>query len=184
MSKQLNVRPGERTMQQVTDLAALYHDSVTAVVRIAVDRMYQQEVATMSDQVIRSFREGNGISDNDLWDQFCGDMTHEEILAQYEGPDELDVHGTGWTATPEIAAYVEKRLWNLALDTLDDASILTARGAALTIDTDRDGNLVWCLSGVNRDGNGWETDDYEADSQDAAHEAAAEYLREYLRADA
>jgi hypothetical protein len=38
---------------------------------------------------------------------------------------------------------------------------------------------LWCLHGVNRDGNAWETDDYEADSESAALEAAAEYLRAY-----
>ena len=38
---------------------------------------------------------------------------------------------------------------------------------------------LWCLHGLNRDGNAWETDDYEADSESAALEAAAEYLRAY-----
>ena len=43
----------------------------------------------------------------------------------------------------------------------------------------RESEGLWCLHGVNRDGNAWETDDYEADSESAALEAAAEYLRAY-----
>jgi len=183
MANMMSFRIPARTRSQLERLATRYH-SMTAVVVAAVDRMYAQEVATMSDQVIRSFSEANAVSDADLWGQFCGDMTPEEMLAQYGGPNELDVHGMGWTATPDIARYVEKRLWNLALDTLDDAELLNACGATFTWHQDQDSEWVWCLSGVSRDGNAWETDDYEADSQDAAHEAAAEYLREYLRADA
>lgn len=43
----------------------------------------------------------------------------------------------------------------------------------------RESEGLWCLYGVNRDGNAWETDDYEADSERAALEGAAEYLRAY-----
>ena len=44
MSGQLNVRPGARTLKQVEELSVLYNGSATAVIRIAVDRMYAQEI--------------------------------------------------------------------------------------------------------------------------------------------
>lgn len=47
-SAQLNVRPGERTLAQLDSLAALYSGSRTAVIRIAIDRMYAEEVPTMT----------------------------------------------------------------------------------------------------------------------------------------
>jgi len=48
MSGQLNVRPGARTLEQVEQLAQLYSGSVTAVIRIAVDRMWHQEADNMA----------------------------------------------------------------------------------------------------------------------------------------
>jgi hypothetical protein len=114
MTKVSTFRLGRITTRRLNELAALYGDNKTAALRVAIDRMYQQEVSSMDDQVIRSYRQGNAISDADLWDQFCGDMTPAEMLALYEGPDELEVPGMGWTATSEIAAYVEQRLWNYA----------------------------------------------------------------------
>ena len=39
---------------------------------------------------------------------------------------------------------------------------------------------VWCLSGVDG-GNGWETDDYEADTEEQAKLDAIQYLIEYNR---
>lgn len=38
---------------------------------------------------------------------------------------------------------------------------------------------TWCLSGTSTDGNYYETDDYEADTQEEAEEAAIEYLIAY-----
>ena len=38
---------------------------------------------------------------------------------------------------------------------------------------------LWCLSGTSADGNYYETDDYEADTQEEAEEAAIEYLIAY-----
>jgi hypothetical protein len=34
----------------------------------------------------------------------------------------------------------------------------------------------WCLFGTNKDGLYWETDDFEAPNEDAAKEAAIDYL--------
>ena len=39
---------------------------------------------------------------------------------------------------------------------------------------------VWCLSGTDG-GNGWETDDYQADSEEQARLDAIQYLLEYNR---
>lgn len=39
-------------------------------------------------------------------------------------------------------------------------------------------DMTWCLSGTDK-GNGWETDDYDADSKEQAESDAIEYLIEY-----
>jgi len=183
MADMMSFRVPQRTRRQMEQLATRYH-SMTAVVVAAVDRMYAQEVTTMTDQIVHSIEEATAIADGDLWDQFCGDMTPAEVLASYNGPEDMAIHTTGWTATPEIADNIERRLWNYALESLADDDLIAARGGTFTWREDAYGAWVWCLSGVNGDGNAWETDDYEADNEEAAREAAADYLREYLRADA
>jgi hypothetical protein len=137
----------------------------------------------MTDQTIKTIDAVHAISDAELWDQFAGDMTPAHLLAQYDSPADLGVHSAGYTATPEMAAYIQQRLWNYALESLDNAELLDARGATFTWREAAAGEWVWCLSGVNRDGNAWETDDYQAESEEAARKAAADYLRDYLRAD-
>jgi hypothetical protein len=68
-----------------------------------------------STEIIRSIKEAQAIPEDDLWDQFAGSMEPVEMLARYDGPSELGVHGAGWTATREVAACIEVRLWNHAL---------------------------------------------------------------------
>ncbi len=39
---------------------------------------------------------------------------------------------------------------------------------------------TWCLSGTTRDGLGWETDDYDAETLETAENDAIDYLTEIL----
>jgi len=117
--REMSFRVPVRTRRQLEHLATRYH-SMTAVVVAAVDRMYAQEVPTMThdDDVIRTLEEAQAMSDQQLWAGFAEGMSAQEIVDAYGGyPDPvaaMDVYSIGWTATPEIARYVTERLWAYA----------------------------------------------------------------------
>ena len=135
MSKQLNVRPGARTLQQVKDLAALYHDSVTAVIRIAIDRMYQQEVSQMRDLRLTATdpaRQWDWLREAaaDLWSHnWQGDAEDiydgiaEDLVAQWlDHPDTADELPEWWDAqwrerlVNEVQEYADRDLEEAAAD--------------------------------------------------------------------
>ncbi len=116
----------------------------------------------------------------DLYHEFAVDVTPVELLRGYRAPDPLDgltaaVLDTGW-ATETTARPIARRLWQHALDSTAPDELLEAFDAKLDW---RASEGLWCLHGVNRDGNAWETDNYEADSESAALEAPAKSLRAY-----
>lgn len=130
---------GPRTVEQIEELAALFGGNKSEVIRMAVDRMWHQEIGherqmqreakedalaedakaeaealnhdTWPTQTIRTLEELAAISDADLWAQFCGDMTLEDAAEWFACPQDFDSAGTGWVANGDIAEAVNERLW-------------------------------------------------------------------------
>jgi uncharacterized membrane protein YhaH (DUF805 family) len=126
---------------------------------------------------IATIEELDAMKRADLYHEFAVDVTPVELLRGYSAPDPLDgltaaVLDTGW-ATETTARPIARGLWQYALDSAAPDELLVAFDAKLDW---RASEGLWCLHSVDREGNAWETDDYEADSERAALEAAAEYL--------
>lgn len=93
MPKQTSVQLTEATLRQVEELKSAGHESLTNIVRTAIDRMYHQEIKTMTSNTITIPQKMSGTGTiHDLASQhfdrkidFGEDGEYAIVLASYYG---------------------------------------------------------------------------------------------------
>ena len=99
MTNATSFRFSETTARQLAWLAPRFSGNQTTVVTVAIDRMYQQERSTMSNETSAYDRAVARVNETPELEQYY------DLLIEYDWP-EGDEHYT-WVATADVAELID-----------------------------------------------------------------------------